>query len=60
MIEGQRLRRRLAELQEELDESGEPAVFESRSPVFLRFLQTCERAAASDAVLLLQRRERDG
>jgi NtrC-family two-component system response regulator AlgB len=54
VVEAQRLRRRLAELQEELDESGEPAFFESRSPVFLRFLQTAARAAASDAVLLLR------
>ena len=53
VVEAQRLRRRLAELQEELDESGEPAFFESRSPGFLRFLQTAARAAASDAVLLL-------
>jgi NtrC-family two-component system response regulator AlgB len=54
VVEAQRLRRRLAELQEELDESGEPAFFESRSPVFLRFLQTALRAATSDAVLLLR------
>ena len=54
VVDAQRLRRRLAELQEELDESGEPAFFESRSPVFLRFLQTAARAAASDAVLLLR------
>ena len=54
VVEAQRLRRRLAELQEELDESGEPAFFESRSPLFLRFLQTAARAAASDAVLLLR------
>ena len=54
VVEAQRLRRRLAELQEELDESGEPAFFESRSPAFLRFLQTAARAAASDAVLLLR------
>ena len=32
VVEAQRLRRRLAELQEELDQSGEPAFFESRSP----------------------------
>ncbi len=32
VVEAQRLRRRLAELQEELDESGEPAFFESHSP----------------------------
>jgi NtrC-family two-component system response regulator AlgB len=54
VVEANRLRRRLAELQEELDESGEPAFFESRSPIFLRFLQTTARAAASDAVLLLR------
>jgi two-component system, NtrC family, response regulator AlgB len=54
VVDGQRLRRRLAELQEELDESGEPAFFESRSPAFLRFLQIAARAAASDAVLLLR------
>jgi NtrC-family two-component system response regulator AlgB len=54
VVEAQRLRRRLAELQEELDESGEPAIFESRSPVFVRFLQTAYRAAASDAVLHLR------
>jgi NtrC-family two-component system response regulator AlgB len=54
VLESQRLRRRLAELQEELDESGEPAFFESRSLAFLRFLQTAGRAAASDAVVLLQ------
>jgi two-component system, NtrC family, response regulator AlgB len=53
VVEAQRLRRRLAELQEELDESGEPAFFESHNPGFLRFLQTASRAAASDAVLLL-------
>lgn len=54
VVEAQRLRRRLAELQEELDESGEPAFFESRNPAFLRFLNTARRAAASDAVLLLR------
>src|SRR4030095_5872537 len=54
VLETQRLRRRLTELQEELDESGEPAVFESRSPVFLLFLHTASRAAASDAVVLLR------
>ena len=54
VLETQRLRQRLTELQEELDESGEPALFESQSPVFLRFLQAAARAAASDAVLLLR------
>ena len=54
VVEAQRLRRRLSELQDELDQSGELAFFGSRSPVFLRFLQTAGRAAASDAVLLLR------
>jgi NtrC-family two-component system response regulator AlgB len=54
VVESQRLRRRLTELQEELDESGEPAFFESSSPAFIRFLQTAQRAAASNAVLLLR------
>jgi NtrC-family two-component system response regulator AlgB len=54
VVESQRLRRRLTELQDELDESGEPALFESRSPAFLRFLQRSARAAASDAVLLVR------
>jgi DNA-binding NtrC family response regulator len=54
VLETQHLRRRLTELQEELDESGEPAFFESRSPAFLRFLQMAARAAASEAVLLLR------
>jgi two-component system, NtrC family, response regulator AlgB len=54
VVEAQRLRRRLIELQEELDQSGEPAFFESRSPLFLRFLQSAARAAQSDAVLLLR------
>ena len=54
VVDAQRLRRRLVELQEELDQSGEPAFFESRSPLFLRFLQSAARAAASDAVLLLR------
>jgi len=54
VVESQQLKRRLQELQEELDESGEPAFFESRSPVFFAFLQSAARAAASDAVLLLR------
>ena len=54
VLETQRLRRQLAELKEELGESGEPAFFESRSPAFLRFLQTAIRAAGSDAVILLR------
>jgi NtrC-family two-component system response regulator AlgB len=54
VMETQRLKQQLAELQAELDESGERAFFESHSPLFLRFLQTAARAAASDAVILLR------
>jgi NtrC-family two-component system response regulator AlgB len=54
VLENQRLRRRVAELQDELGETGEPAMFESRSTVFRRFLQTAARAAVSDAAVLLQ------
>jgi NtrC-family two-component system response regulator AlgB len=54
VLEAQRLRRRLTELQEALDETGEPAIFESHSPTFRQFLQTAARAAASDAVVLLR------
>ena len=54
VLHAQSLRRRLAELQDQLDESGEPAIYESRSPVYTRFLQSAARAAASDAVVLLR------
>ena len=54
VVEAQRLRRKLTELQEALDETGEPSVFESQSQTFLQFLQTAARAAASDAVVLLR------
>ncbi len=54
IVEAQRLKRRLIELQEELDESGEPALFSSRSQTFSRFMQTAARASASDAVILLR------
>jgi two-component system, NtrC family, response regulator AlgB len=54
VVEAQRLRRRLTELQEALDETGEQAVFESHSQVFRQFLQRAARAAGSDAVVLLR------
>jgi len=54
VLEAQRLRRRVTELQEELDESGEPSVFESHSPTFRQFLQVAGRGAASDAVVLMR------
>jgi NtrC-family two-component system response regulator AlgB len=53
VVEAQRLRRRLSELQQELDESGEPSVFDSHSQTFRQFLQVASRAAASDAVVLV-------
>jgi DNA-binding NtrC family response regulator len=54
VLEHQRLKRRLLELEEQLDESGDPLQFESESPAFRRFLQMAARAAASDAVVLLR------
>jgi NtrC-family two-component system response regulator AlgB len=54
VLEAQHLRRRVAELQEELDESGESLLFDSCSPAFRQFLQLAGRAAASDAVVLLR------
>ena len=53
VVEAQRLRRRLAELQEALDEGAEPAFFESQSPQFQAIVQTALRVAASEAVVLL-------
>jgi len=53
VVEAQRLRRKVAELQAALDETGEPAFFESLSPRFVTFLQNAARVAASDAVVLL-------
>ena len=54
VLQAQRLRRRLTELQEELDQSGEPSLFESHSHAFRQFLQVAVRAAGSDAVVLLR------
>jgi len=54
VIEAQRLRRRLVELQDQLDESGEPSTFESHSQSFRQFLNLAGRAAASGAVVLVR------
>jgi NtrC-family two-component system response regulator AlgB len=54
VLEGQRLRRRLAELEDALDETGEVSVFESHSASFRQFLSVAARAAASEAVILLR------
>ena len=48
------LRRQISELQERLDESEGEATFDTRSPAFAAFLQTCLRAATSDSVVLLR------
>ena len=54
VLEAQRLKRRLTELEDELDESGDHLRFETDSPTFRRFLQVAARAAASEAVVLLR------
>src|SRR5215469_12679973 len=48
------LRRQVSELQDRLDESEGEVTFETRSPAFAAFLETVERAAASDTVILLR------
>jgi NtrC-family two-component system response regulator AlgB len=53
VVEAQRLRRRLAELQEALDEGGEPAFFECHNSQFQALVQTALRVAASEVVVLL-------
>jgi NtrC-family two-component system response regulator AlgB len=54
VLEAKRLRGRVAELEQLLDESGAEATFASDNAAFLAFLQTAERAAASDSVVLLR------
>jgi two-component system, NtrC family, response regulator AlgB len=54
VLEAQRLRRRLTELEDELDQNGEPSLFDSNSHAFRQFLSVAARAAASDAVVLLR------
>src|SRR5262249_22973906 len=51
--EAQRLRRRVAELEQQLDDSDVASVFDSANPAFRSFLQTAARAAAADSVVLL-------
>jgi len=54
VLEAKRLRGRVAELEQLLDESGSAGTFTSNNTAFLAFLQTAERAAASDSVVLLR------
>lgn len=53
-LDGQRLRRRLTELEERLAGTDVPPLLESRSAAFCAFLETARRAAASSAVVLLR------
>ncbi|HEV3117288.1 MAG TPA: sigma-54 dependent transcriptional regulator [Gemmataceae bacterium] len=48
------LKRQLTELQDRLEETEGESTFETRSPAYAAFLQNADRAAASDAVLLLR------
>jgi two-component system, NtrC family, response regulator AlgB len=48
------LRRKVAELEERLEDSGVEGYFESVNPAFQAFLQGAKRAAASDCVILLR------
>ncbi len=54
VLEAQRLRTRVAELEELVDEGGEEITLASQSPAFTSLLPHLERAAASDSVILLR------
>ncbi len=54
VVEASLLKRRLAELQDQLNASEADEFFETESPRFRAFLQTAARAAASEAVVLLR------
>jgi two-component system, NtrC family, response regulator AlgB len=53
-LESSSLRRRVAELEERLEEGESEVVFSSTSPSFRTCLQSSARAAASDCVILLR------
>jgi NtrC-family two-component system response regulator AlgB len=48
------LKRQLTELRERIDESEQELVFETRDPAYHAFLQTVQRVAGSDSVVLLR------
>src|SRR5262249_37273043 len=48
------LQRQVSELRERVDDSDRELRFETKSPTFRAFLQTAERVAAVDAVVLLR------
>ena len=54
VVESSGLRRRVSELEQQLEETDVDAFFESASPIYRTFLQTAGRVAAADCVALLQ------
>lgn len=54
ILDSSRLRMRLSELAEQVQESESELVFDTQSRVYAKFLETASRAAASDAVILLR------
>lgn len=54
VVEARVLQRRVSELQERLGETDAESQFESSSPAFTNFLQTAQRAARADCVVLLR------
>ena len=54
VVEAGLLKRRVAELQDQLDATEADEFFETESPRFRAFLQTASRAASSEAVILLR------
>jgi two-component system, NtrC family, response regulator AlgB len=54
VLESSRMRQRLTELEEQLDEASGDTFFESTSPTYTNFLKTAARVAAADCVVLLR------
>jgi two-component system, NtrC family, response regulator AlgB len=54
VLESSRMRQRLTELEEQLDEASGDSFFESTSPTYANFLKTAARVAAADCVVLLR------
>jgi two-component system, NtrC family, response regulator AlgB len=54
VLESSRMRQRLTELEEQLDETSGDTFFESTSPTYANFLKTAARVAPADCVVLLR------
>lgn len=54
VLDARRLRRRVSELEQEIQSSDADAWFDSQSPSFRSFLQLARRAAQADSVVLLR------